>query len=173
MGELLAREGVAGPLAVLVPGTIWPTKHWPVEGFAQVARHLVGTGRAVALAGSPAERDRCRAVAALCPEARDLSGQTTLSELAALIRRAAVCVTNDSGSMHLAVALGRPVVSVFGPTDPVWIGPYGRPDAIVKVDLSCAPCYLRKVRRCPNDHACMTQVSGAMVIDRVEKTLAA
>jgi lipopolysaccharide heptosyltransferase I len=161
------------PLAVLVPGTLWETKHWHVEGFAEVARHLLRTGRAVVLAGSSAEQRRCQAVAALCPGVRDLSGQTALSELAALIRRAAICVTNDSGSMHLAVALGRPVVSVFGPTDPVWIGPYGRPDAIVKVDLSCAPCYLRKVRRCPNDHACMTQVSGAMVIDRVEKTLAA
>src|SRR5207302_6915500 len=125
VGELLEGEGVAGrPLAVLVPGTIWQTKHWHVEGFARVARHLVRTGRAVVLAGSAAERARCQAVAALCPGACDLSGQTALSDLAALIRRAAVCVTNDSGSMHLAVALGRPVVSVFGPTDPVWIGPY-------------------------------------------------
>ena len=80
------------------------------------------TGRAAVLAGSAAERGRCQAVAALCPGVTDLSGQTRLSDLAALIRRAEVCVTNDSGSMHLTVAPGRPVVSVFGPTHPVWIG---------------------------------------------------
>ncbi len=120
--------------AVLVPGTIWPTKHWHIEGFAAVARHLRNTGRAVVLAGSASERQRCRAVADLAPGSVDLSGQTKLSELAALIRRADLCVTNDSGSMHLTVALGRPVVSVFGPTDPLWIGPYGRPDAVVRAD---------------------------------------
>jgi lipopolysaccharide heptosyltransferase I len=164
--------GTRRPLAVLVPGTLWETKHWHVEGFAEVARHLLRTGRDVALAGSAAERARCRAVAALCPGVRDLSGQTNLPELAALLRRAAVCVTNDSGSMHLAVALGRPVVSVFGPTDPVWVGPYGRPGAVVKADVPCAPCYLRQVRRCPHGHACMRQVPGARVIDRLERTLA-
>jgi heptosyltransferase I len=173
VGQLLDRPGVSGrPLAVLVPGTIWETKHWHVEGFAEVARHLLRSGRAVVLAGSRAERARCQAVAALAPGVCDLSGQTRLSELAALVRRAAVCVTNDSGSMHLAVALGRPVVSVFGPTDPIWIGPYGRPDAVVRTNVPCAPCYLRKVRRCPNAHACMTGVSGAAVIERLEQTLA-
>jgi lipopolysaccharide heptosyltransferase I len=174
VAALLQGQGIAaGPLAVLVPGTLWETKHWHVEGFAQVGRHLLHTGRSVVLAGSAAEGERCRAVAARCPGARDLSGRTTLSDLAALMDRAEVCVTNDSGSMHLAVALGRPVVSVFGPTDPVWIGPYGRPEAVVRVELPCAPCYLRKVRRCPHGHACMTEVRGDMVIERLKKTLAA
>jgi lipopolysaccharide heptosyltransferase II len=172
VGEMLER--FAGrPLAVLVPGTLWQTKHWHAEGFAEVARHLARTGRAVVLAGSAAERPRCQAVAALCPAACDLSGQTTLSDLAALIQRASACVTNDSGPMHLAVALGRPVVSVFGPTDPLWIGPYGRPHAVVRADVPCSPCYLRQLRRCPNGHACMSEVSAARVIARVEGVLAA
>ncbi len=170
---LIRRGGLAGrPLAVLVPGTLWETKHWHVEGFAEVARRLTRSGRAVALAGSPAERGRCQAVAALCPGVCDLSGRTTLSDLAALIRRAEVCVTNDSGSMHLAVALGRPVVGVFGPTDPVWIGPYGRPRSVVRSGAACSPCYLRRLRACPHGHACMTEVSGAMVMERLEEVLA-
>jgi heptosyltransferase I len=170
---LVKRHGLGGkPLAVLAPGTLWETKHWRVEGFAEVARHLTRTGRAVALAGSLAERARCQAVASQCPGARDLSGQTTLSELAALIRRAEVCVTNDSGSMHLAVAIGRPVVSVFGPTDPIWVGPYGRPHAVVRAGLPCSPCYLRRLQACPNGHACMKEVTGAMVVERVEEVLA-
>jgi ADP-heptose:LPS heptosyltransferase len=173
VGGLLRRHGLAGaPLAVLFPGTVWETKHWHVGGFAEVARHLARAGHAVALAGIAAERPRCRAVAALCPGAVDLAGQTTLPDLEALVRRAAVCVTNDSGSMHLAVALGRPVVSVFGPTDPLWIGPYGRPHAVVRADVPCAPCYLRKLRFCPNGHACMNEVTAAMVIERLERTLA-
>ncbi|HVS39003.1 MAG TPA: lipopolysaccharide heptosyltransferase II [Gemmataceae bacterium] len=173
MDALMERGGMTGrPLAVLVPGTLWETKHWHVEGFAEVARGLTRRGFAVALAGSPAERGRCQAVAALCPGVRDLSGRTTLSDLAALIRRAEICVTNDSGSMHLAVALGRPVVSVFGPTDPIWIGPYGRPRSVVQSAAACSPCYLRKLRACPHGHACMTEVTGAMVMDRVEEVLA-
>jgi len=92
--------------------------------------------------------------------------------LAALIQRAAVCVTNDSGSMHLTVALGRPVVSVFGPTDPVWIGPYSRPHAVVRSEVACSPCYLRRLRSCPHGHACMKEVTGAMVIERLERVLA-
>ncbi len=159
------------PVALLVPGTIWETKHWHVEGFAGVARHLARKGFDVVLAGSARERRRCHAVASLCPGAMDLSGKTSLSDLAALIERATICVTNDSGSMHLAVALERPVVSIFGPTDPIWIGPYGRPGAVVQAQLPCVPCYLRKLRACPHGHACMHQVSAAQVIERIDQVL--
>jgi heptosyltransferase-1 len=159
------------PFAVLVPGTIWPTKHWHIEGFAAVARHLRGLGRGVVLAGSASERSRCQAVAELAPGVLDLSGQTVLSELAALIRRAELCVTNDSGSMHLTVALGRPVVSVFGPTDSLWIGPYGRPESVVQANVACAPCYFRQLRACPHNHACMNEVTAGMVIQRIEHIL--
>lgn len=170
----LHEKGVLGrPYAVLVPGTLWETKHWLAEGFAEVGRHLCRGGRAVVVAGSAKERDRCRAVSNACLGAVDLSGQTTLSELAALIAGADICVTNDSGSMHLTVALGRPVVSVFGPTDPVWIGPYRRPHAVVQATLPCSPCYLRKLRNCPHEHACMKAVTAAMVIECVAETLAA
>jgi lipopolysaccharide heptosyltransferase I len=160
------------PFAVVVPTTIWQTKHWRVEGFAAVARHLMRRGLGVVVAGSPKERARCGEVAAACPGAWDLSGQTTLAEFAALLSRSAVSVTNDSGSMHLAVALGKPVVSVFGPTDPLRIGPYGRPGAVVWAGLPCAPCYFKKLSQCPHNHACMKQVTAAMVIERLEAVLA-
>jgi heptosyltransferase-1 len=171
--RLLKSQGLLGKtFAVLVPGTIWETKHWHVEGFAQVADFLSRHNYAVVLAGSAKERPRCQQVLAGCPQACDLSGQTTLSQLAALIQRAALCLTNDSGSMHLTVALDKPVVSVFGPTDPLWIGPYGRPYAVVRADVPCSPCYLRKLRNCQHGHACMLQVTPARVIERVEKILA-
>src|SRR6202041_2474232 len=106
------------------------------------------------------ERATCAEVAKLEPGVINLAGETTLSELAALIRRAAICVTNDSGPMHLAVALGRPVVSVFGPTDPIWIGPYGRADAVLRAGVPCSPCLLRQLSRCRYDHVCMENVSA-------------
>ena len=175
IGRLLERHGVADdrPLAVLTPGTIWETKHWSAASFGEVARYLSAGGWSVVLAGSYKDRAACREVVAAAPQAADLSGQTTVSQLAALIRRAGLCVTNDSGPMHLAVAIGTPLVSIFGPTDPLWIGPYARPDAVVRVDLPCSPCYLRNLRDCPNDHACMRQVTPRMVIERIEQTLLA
>lgn len=170
---LLTDCGLDGrPMAVLFPGTIWSTKHWHVEGFAEVGKHLHRRGFDVALCGGPSDRERSRQVAAACPEAIDLTGRTTVDEAIALVRRAALCLTNDSGPMHLAVSLDRPVVSVFGPTDEGRIGPYGRPNAVVRAEMPCAPCYLRSIERCPNGHACMKQVTSRMVIERVESILA-
>src|SRR5262249_26690135 len=92
-------------------------------------------------------------------------------ELAILLSRSAIAVTNDSGPMHLAVALNKPVVTIFGPTDPVWIGPYGRPHAVVRAPLNCSPCYLKKISACPHAHACMTEVTADQVMHRVQSLL--
>ncbi len=175
VNQLLEEHGVPAskPLIVLVPGTIWETKHWTVEGFAGVARHFLQDGFAVALAGTGRDQHRCRQIAAAAPGACDLSGKTTPGDLAALIRRAEVAVTNDSGSMHVAASLGKPMVSVFGPTNPVHIGPYQRPESVVRVDLPCSPCNYRRLSQCPFDHACMKQVTSAMVVERVRKILSA
>jgi len=170
---LLDYYGIANANVVAIaPGTNWETKEWRREGFAEVARHFLQKRYAVALVGSERERAVCEAVAALAPGAVNLAGETTLPELAALLRGAAMTVTNDSGPMHLAVALDRPVVSIFGPTDPVWAGPYRRDGAVLRVDLPCSPCYLRELRRCHFGHACMADVSAAAVIERAEAILA-
>lgn len=173
VNRLLKEQGVpvSKPLVVLVPGTIWETKHWTIEGFAGVARQFLQDGFAVALAGTMRDQQRCRQIAAAAPGTCDLSGKTTPADLAALIRRAEVAVTNDSGSMHVAASLGKPMVSVFGPTNPVHIGPYERPESVVRVDLPCSPCNYRRLSQCPFDHACMKQVTSAMVVERVRKIL--
>jgi heptosyltransferase I len=169
--EALLSRHRFGKVAILVPGTIWETKHWPADRFAEVGRALKERGLDIIITGTAREKTRCARVAQLCPGATDLSGQTTPADLAALIRRAEVCVTNDSGSMHLAVALQRPVVSLFGPTNPVHIGPYGHPESVMRVGLSCSPCNFRRLSQCPHDHACMTQVTASMVIARIERLL--
>jgi heptosyltransferase I len=171
---LLEQQGIpAGkPLVVLVPGTIWETKHWTIDGFAGVARHFLREGFAVVLAGTKRDETRSRQIAEAAPGTRDLSGKTSPADLAALIQRSEVAVTNDSGSMHVAASLGKPMVSVFGPTNPVHIGPYERPESVVRVDLPCSPCNYRRLAQCPYDHACMKQVTSAMVVERAQKILA-
>ena len=171
---LLAQHGVdRADIVIMAPGTIWETKYWGSDRFAKVAGHFLSKGFAVILIGSQRERVVCEKVAALAPGAIDLAGMTALSELAALIRRSAISITNDSGPMHLAVALDRPVVSIFGPTDPVWIGPYQHPDAVLHTDLECSPCYLRKLKHCHHGHACMRSISAPAVIERAERILSA
>jgi heptosyltransferase I len=166
------RHRLGDKLLTIAPGTIWETKHWRAEGFAKTARHFMAQGFSVALIGSAREVGACATVANAAPGAVNFAGQTSLPELAALIERSTICLTNDSGPMHLAVALARPVVSIFGPTDPIWIGPYGRPHAVLQAPLPCAPCYLRVLSRCRYDHACMQQVSAAAVMERMERELA-
>ena len=158
-------------LLVMAPGTNWETKEWRREAFAEVARHFMQKSFAVTLIGTERERALCDDVAKLAPGAINLAGETTLSELAALIARATICVTNDSGPMHLAVALGRPVVSIFGPTDPIWAGPYRRDGAVLRAELPCSPCYLRLLSRCGYGHACMQDVAAGAVIERIESVL--
>jgi heptosyltransferase I len=170
--ELLRQHGInRTDLVIMAPGTIWETKQWGTDKFAQIARHFLTKGFAVILIGSPRERVVCEKVADLARDAVDLAGMTTLSELAALIRRSTLNITNDSGPMHLAVALNRPVVSIFGPTDPVWIGPYNRANAVLHAQLQCSPCYLRRLKHCRYGHACMHEVSPLAVIERAESLL--
>jgi len=172
---LLSANGIAPGEGVLLcaPGTNWETKHWSADRFAEAARHFLARGWRMVLIGSQRERATCACVAAAAPGTIDLCGATSLTELAALVRRSSGAITNDSGPMHMAVALDRPVVSIFGPTDALWIGPYRRPDSVLRADLPCAPCYLRQLSHCHHGHACMGEIGAADVIERMETTLAA
>jgi heptosyltransferase-1 len=134
----------AGPFAVLVPGTNWPTKQWPAERLGEMVGPLRDRfGLASVVAGA--------AGSATIPGAVDLAGRTTLRQLVAVLERASLVVAPDTGPMHIAAALGRPLVTVFGPTDPGRTGPYGRPDSVVRLDIPCSPCLSR---RCVH-HTCL------------------
>ena len=173
--DALLREHVGAmsrPPIVIAPGSLWETKRWRPEGFAAVARHFVARGYPVLIDGAANQREECRWIAAQAPGAVALAGLTSLAELAALIRRSAMVLTNDSGPLHLATALGRPMVAIFGPTNPVWFGPYRRPDALVRAGVACSPCNLRDMARCPYDHACMASITPERVIEAMEGRLA-
>ncbi|MEM6312779.1 MAG: glycosyltransferase family 9 protein, partial [Planctomycetota bacterium] len=127
------------PYAVLIPGTNWATKRWPVEQFADLGKRLRCQGLTVVASGSPDERPLADAVGADV----NLAGQTSIKQLVTLLRNAAVAVTNDSGPMHIAAAVGTPLLAAFGPTDPRRTGPFARNDDVVRLPLPCAPCLSR------------------------------
>jgi heptosyltransferase I len=127
--------------AVLLPGTNWPTKRWPVEKFARLVAPLRQRfGLEVVVAGGPDVAE----LADQIPDAINLAGQTNLPQLVALLDRADVVIANDSGPMHIAAALGRPLVAIYGPTSPVRTGPYYRMETVVRLDIPCSPCYSRQ-----------------------------
>jgi lipopolysaccharide heptosyltransferase I len=130
-----------GRYAVLMPGANWETKQWPVEHFAGLVAPLRERfGLDSVVAGGP----DVAGLAAQVPGAVNLAGRTNLRQLVALLERAALVVANDSGPMHVAAALGRPLVTPYGPTNPVRTGPYGRGDSVVRLDIACSPCYSRR-----------------------------
>ncbi len=119
------------------------------------------TGSKVAILGGAAERGLGEAVAGMMrTPARVLSGETTLPELLGVLSRLRALVTNDSGPMHLAAALGVPLVAVFGSTDWRETAPVGSRARLVREHVECAPCLLRE---CPIDHRCMRRIG----VDRV------
>jgi heptosyltransferase-2 len=168
---LAPRMSVGQRLAVLVPGTMWETKHWTAEGFAGVARRLNEGGFAPIIIGTKEEQGLNHSIHARAPGSVDFTGQTTLGDVVALMRRAAVVVTNDSGAMHIAAALGKPAVSIFGPTNPVQVGPYRQPGSVVRLNLPCSPCNYRRLSQCPHGHACMEDLPVEMVMERVREVL--
>ncbi len=144
--------------AVLVPGTNWATKRWPIEHFAGLVAPLRDRfGLATVVAGTPGERPLASAIGG----AVNLAGQTNLRQLVALLERASIVVANDSGPMHIAAALGRPLVTMFGPTNPIRTGPFERSDSVIRLDIACSPCYRR---HCVHQ-SCLTWVSPEAVMD--------
>jgi heptosyltransferase-1 len=157
------------PLAVLHPGARWPTKLWPAAHWARLAAWLVrDQGFQVVLTGSPGDRDLAAEIVAQAEvPLLNLAGRTSLAELAALVGKARIAVTTDTGPMHLACALGTPVVALFGPTAPWRTGPFGQGHELVRLALPCSPCFRR---HCPEPR-CLTELTVAGAQAAVEKIL--
>ena len=164
---------------MLAPGAAYGTaKRWIPSHVASLATDLVRR-RAVtcALVGSHADRPTTTAVRArMGADARahaiDVAGDTTLAELAGVFSLAQICVSNDSGAMHLAAAVGTPVVAVFGPTRERETAPLARAGGRTEVlthPVWCRPCMLRE---CPIDHRCMRRITPGRVYTAVETLMA-
>jgi heptosyltransferase-2 len=123
----------------------------------------------VLLLGSPKDREVCDEIVALAPNARNIAGETTLKEAIALIAQSAAMVTNDSGLMHIAAALGRPIVAIYGPTDPRQTPPHSDLAKILWLHIECSPCHQRE---CPlGHHNCMRGITPQMAWEPLRQML--
>jgi heptosyltransferase-2 len=165
-------EGGGGWIG-LNPGAFYGSaKRWIPARYAAVGDALAReTGHRVAILGGASERPLGEEIAAMMASApRVLCGETTLPALVGTLSRLRLLVTNDSGPMHLASALGVPLVAVFGPTDWRETAPRGAGHRVVRAEVECAPCMLRQ---CPIDHRCMKQVVVDGVLEAARAVLQA
>jgi heptosyltransferase-2 len=176
--KLLARDflrargvGDGGLLVALCPGSINSrAKRWPTERYAALADRLIDElGAEVLLVGSNAEADVSLEVRRqMRSQPVVLTGETDLAALVATLSLVNLLVTNDTGPAHIASALGRPTLVIFGPTNPLTTRPFSPFGEIVRHPPDCAPCMLRD---CPIDHRCMTAITPADVFERARTLL--
>jgi len=171
--ETLLAAGVrpqAFRVAIGAGASFGSAKCWPPARFAEWSNRMQSLHDVdIILFGTAAET----AVATVIKEAMhrrpvDLTGETRVSDLPALLSQCDLFLGNDSGAMHIAAAVGLPVVAIFGPTDPSGTAPVTSKSTIVQVQPYCSPCFLR---RCPIDHRCMTSVTTELVEQAAERWL--
>lgn len=168
--DALARLGLAprGPVVALCPGAEYgPAKRWPARYFGQLAQRLAGRGFEAWLLGSPHDagigEEIVRASGGAC---LNLCGRTTLGDAIAVLASSALAVSNDSGLMHVAAALGKPLIALYGSSSPAFTPPFSPAATILKLDLPCSPCFKRE---CPLGHFnCMMQLTPERVLAAVE-----
>ncbi len=172
--SLERRWSVAGKdWIAIAPGARWKNKRWPVEYYSALAKRLVRGGgqRHVAVLGGSEDRSLGAAICEQAPErCVDLTGQTSLIEMIEWIRLSKVLVTNDSAPMHVAAALQRPTVALFGPTDPKRTGPYRQTDRVFQARLPCAPCLDKRCHH-PIFQHCLRLLSPDAVAQAVNQRL--
>lgn len=166
VARLLAQAGITPDrfLLGINPGAAFGSaKRWYPERFVMVARTLAAQWHAeIIVFGGPGETDIAAAIEqGLDGNCLNLAGKTSMRELMALIKRCNFFVTNDSGPMHIAAAFGVPLAAIFGSTDHSGTSPYTEKAVIIRKDVPCAPC---KLRECPTDHCCMTEVTADDVV---------
>jgi heptosyltransferase-2 len=171
---LLAKHGAAPGMRLVgfAPGAAYGrAKQWPPDRVAAVIAALAAQGAVAVLLGAAADRDTARAIESSLPAGTrlvDLVGRTTLRQLVGVTARCSAFVSNDSGAMHVAAALGVPLTAIFGPTDERVTSPGGAADILLR-DVFCRPCLLRE---CPIDHRCMKRIDVDSVLRSVTGHLA-
>lgn len=155
----------------LAPGAAYgPAKQWPEEYYGAVARYVISKGGHVVIVGTQKENGLASRIVSQASGALNLAGKTKLPELMSVLANVDSMVANDSGSMHLAAALGTSGVGIFASTDPVATGPLGAPWELVVADVDCRPCLQRK---CPwagaRSYKCMQDLTVDKVIDALKK----
>lgn len=157
-------------MVAINPMTTWPTKHWYGNRFRQVAERLIAGGTQVVFTGGPQDAFAIDEIKADVVAGNvNLAGKTSLKTLAALYERAKLLLTTDTGPMHVASAVGTPVVALFGPTAPWRTGPYGDRHHVLRTGIPCSPCLKRQCEF--GTTACMDGISVEAVLETINKVL--
>lgn len=163
------------PWVVFQPGARWPNKRWPAEYYAEVLRELAIKRPALrfAVLGGDDERALGEVIGRVGgPRCLDLTGKLSLPEMVEWLRRSELLVTNDTGPMHVAAALGKPVVAMFGPTTPQRTGPYRQLEHVLQLSLPCVPC-LKPRCTYPKPLECLRALPPSAVVQAAMARLAA
>ncbi|MFC1650979.1 glycosyltransferase family 9 protein [Candidatus Latescibacterota bacterium] len=158
---------------VLSPGSVWATKRWPVEYFAEVGYYFAVQGLPVIISGGRGDEDICRDVAEKIPGSVNACGRMTLRQSAELYSRAEFLLTGDTAPQHLAAAVGARVFSIFGPTvRNLGFWPYSERGVVIEENMDCRPCGAHGHKKCPiGTHECMKKITPGRVAGIIEESL--
>jgi lipopolysaccharide heptosyltransferase I len=166
----------ATDFVTVIPGARWNTKRWPIDRYTELVRRLLTEAHNVVLLGSPDEQPLADAIEAALEDHPptdasatlvNLAGKTSLPEMIGVLARAALVFGNDSGPLHIAIALGRKTLSIYGPTDPHFVGPYGQLDHVLRHPVPCHPC---RRKECDH-HSCMKGVTVELAWEKARGRL--
>jgi lipopolysaccharide heptosyltransferase II len=163
----MQRPGT-GRIAISAGADYGPSKCWPTDRFIAAARHITERhpDTHFVLLGTKSETEIGKKIAGeLGAGCEDMTGKTNLKGLMDELKRCALLITNDTGSMHLAAHLGVPTVAIFGSTEPTWTGPLGKGHEVLRHHVPCSPCFLRN---CPMDFSCMKKITPLEVAGAVD-----
>ena len=162
--SLLKEHGISEPIVVINAGAKSHLKRWNAKGFAEVADRLISEcGVGVVFVGVKEDENTVSdIIAAMKHRPHSLVSKTNIRQLASLLKRSRLLITNDSAPLHLGCAVGTKVVAIFGPTDPRKYGPTGEYDVVISEKLSCAPC---EKAECARDYECMKLIPPDAVFD--------
>jgi lipopolysaccharide heptosyltransferase II len=157
------------------PGARWQNKRWPVQNFTELVHLLAGNfpDTRFAILGNDDDKPLGEAISRVEPaRCLNLCGRISLSEMVEWLRLSELMITNDTGPMHVAAALGKPLIALFGPTEPRRTGPYGQLENVLRIDLPCSPC-LKSYCAYEKPNECLKAISPAMVFENARKKLEA
>jgi len=162
------------PSVVLLPGARWQNKRWPAEFFAKTVARLTASHPdcKFAIMGVAGDRPLAEIISRAAPErCLDLTGRTSLSEMVEWLRSAEVVISNDTGPLHVAAALGRPIVAIYGPSDPRYTGPHNQAAGVLQAtNLPCVPC-MKQACQYHEPLACLWTITPEQVVARASAIL--
>ncbi len=171
--KFLTENNLAGkqPLIAINPSARWVKKRWPAASYSALINQLIKELKAgIIIVGSKDDVPIAKEITSLVNERIGIAtGKTSIRRLAALLEKVNMLITNDSGPMHIAAALGTPVVALFGPTDPELTGPYGRGHVVLRKHLDCSPCLRKPCTK--GKPVCMEAITVEDVVEAVRMSI--